>query len=70
MQLLAAALLLLVSGILGDEVSSATAPQERGHVIVQKRLVESVLVQYQPFTVVYDVLNIGTECVALRASPP
>ena len=64
MQLLASAFILLISGVLGDEVSSVTVPQERGHVIVQKRLVESVLVQYQPFTVVYDVLNIGTECVA------
>jgi hypothetical protein len=61
--LLAAALLCALT--LADDAAGVTTPQERGHVIVHKRVQESVLVQNQPFTVVYDVLNIGTECVPM-----
>jgi hypothetical protein len=59
--LLLALFLTLATVCLCEEGFSVTIPQERGHVIVQKRLLESVLVQHSPFTVVYDVLNIGTE---------
>jgi hypothetical protein len=59
----------LLPSAFSDEITSVTTPQERGHVVVHKRLQEAVLVQHQPFTVVYDVMNIGTECV-LGPLPP
>jgi len=51
---------------------------DRAHVIVHKRLVSSfhdgaggdLLVKGRPFTVVYTITNLGSECVALRRWRP
>ncbi len=53
-----------------SEGASATVPLERGHVVVHKRVKESVLVQGQPFEVAYTIMNIGAECVARAMAWP
>lgn len=70
---LASLLLVCVGSALGVveiETTLVTVPQERGHVVVHKRLTQSVLGKGVPFEVVYTVLNIGTECVLRAPTDP
>ena len=57
-------------GVVEIETTLVTVPQERGHVVVHKRLTQSVLGKGVPFEVVYTVLNIGTECVLRAPTDP
>ena len=68
------ALLALLSSLLSASAEVVPVKLERGHVIVVKRLTapltQGYLVKGHPFTVTYNVINLGAECVLLDPAQP